>query len=228
MKLANEINQTPIEILKENVEETCTKLLLDKNNFNCKCEVSENLIDFKSMIKIYYKLYKIKNILDYFYIANSNLENKEKMLLNELDKIIKVHKMEKEEEKISFIYDDICERMLEEIAKLKYCYFINGKCLKMRYTDGFPNSKENGCCSNTYKSKGKDCKYLKEDYSCSICSISCRLFTCLYLQERGIDHSLWQYPIIDCNIGKFTRVKLVRSFFIPKEKMMRKLHNKIK
>ena len=71
-------------------------------------------------------------------------------------------------------------------------------------------------------------KKLIADSVCAICSISCRVFTCLYLQERGIDHSLWQYPIIDCTLNKLSRAKIIHNFFTPKEKIMQKLHYKLK
>ena len=149
-------------------------------------------------------------------------------MLNELNSLIKLFNIKNSEEKTSFMYDNICEKMMNEIKKLNYCDFENNKCVTMRYKDGFPNSKENGCCSNTYMDKGKDCRYLNKDHSCKICSISCRVFTCAYLQKRGIDHALWQYPIIDCSIGKLSRPKLIHNFFIPKEIMIKKLRNSIK
>jgi hypothetical protein len=88
---------------------------------------------------------------------------------------------------------------------------------------GFPDSEKNGCCNNTYLSRGKDCKYLNEDHSCGICSISCRMFTCKYLQDRGVYHALWQYPLVDCIFGVVAKSEIVYNFFIPKEEMMKKL-----
>ena len=147
----------------------------------------------------------------------------QKNMLNELKSLIEILKPKDKKEIVSNVYDIICERMLKEAHELNYCNFVDNKCITMRYTDGFPNSKENGCCANTYKDKRKNCRYLKKDYSCSICSISCRVFTCKYLQDRGIDHSLWQYSLIDCIFGKFKKQKIVFSFFTPKEEMMKKL-----
>ena len=116
----------------------------------------------------------------------------------------------------------MCSKMLEEALCLNYCDFIDDRCVTMRYTNGFPHSKINGCCANTYMDKDKNCRYLNEDHSCSICSIACRAFTCEYLQKRGIDHALWQYPIMDCTVKKLYRGSIVYGFFIPKEKMLEK------
>ena len=151
--------------------------------------------------------------------VNYDLKN---MMLIELSKLVRVCNIKNLDDKFSFIYDDICSKMLEEALNLNYCDFIDDRCVTMRYTKGFPHSKVNGCCADTYKDKNKNCRYLNDDHSCSICSIACRAFTCEYLQKRGIDHALWQYPIMDCTVKKLYRGRIVYDFFIPKEKMLEK------
>lgn len=231
LHVVNSLNKISIEELKEDIEGKCTEIMLNDNNFKSEYEKYDELIEFKEIILTYIKILKIKSIFineKVFFISEVELNNEDKMVLNELDSLIKLFSIKNDDEKISFVYDNICEKMMKEIKKLNYCNFENNKCVTMRYTRGFPNSKENGCCSNTYMDKGKDCRYLNQDHSCKICSISCRVFTCQYLQDRGIDHSLWQYPIIDCSMGKLTRAKLIHNFFIPKEIMMKKLRNKLR
>lgn len=229
LHIVNSLINTPIEELKENAENVCTKIMLDNNNFKSEYEQITENIKFKKIIDIYLKILKLKyRVENIFYIAKKELNEQEKIMLSEFNSLIKLFNIRNDEEKISYMYDSVCEKMMKEIRKLNYCNFENNNCVTMRYTDGFPNSKENGCCSNTYMDKGKNCRYLNEDYSCKICSISCRVFTCKYLQDRGIDHSLWQYPIIDCSMSKFTRAKLIHNFFIPKEIILKKLRNKLK
>ena len=44
-----------------------------------------------------------------------------------------------------------------------------------------------------------------------------------YLQKRGIDHAINQYPIIDFVVSKFSKPHVIYDFFTPKEKAVKKL-----
>lgn len=228
LNVLNSINEISIEDFKNDTEKVCTSIILKSDNFNSRYIIDKDKIKFKQMIKFYSKIVELIenhkiNEKYLFYTSEDELDETEKSMLNELSTLVQIINIKDKKEKVSKIYDIICDRMHKEAVMLNYCNFIDNKCATMRYTDGFPNSKENGCCSNTYMDKGKNCRYLKEDHSCSICSISCRVFTCKYLQDRGIDHALWQYPLIDCTMGKIKKQRIVFSFFTPKEEMMKKL-----
>lgn len=220
--------------LEKDTERVCKEILLDENNFISKCEIPEEKLELKNVIAVYAILIKqgiVNKISEKnyaFYLGdetvNYDLKN---MMLIELSKLVCVCNIKNLDDKFSFIYDDMCSKMLEEALNLNYCDFIDDRCVTMRYTKGFPHSKVNGCCANTYKDKNKNCRYLNDDHSCSICSIACRAFTCEYLQKRGIDHALWQYPIMDCTVKKLYRGRIVYGFFIPKEKMLKKFKNSI-
>ena len=220
--------------LEKDTERVCKEILLDENNFISKCEIPEEKLELKNVIAVYAILIKqgiVNKISEKnyaFYLGdetvNYDLKN---MMLIELSKLVCVCNIKNLDDKFSFIYDDMCSKMLEEALNLNYCDFIDDRCVTMRYTKGFPHSKVNGCCANTYKDKNKNCRYLNNDHSCSICSIACRAFTCEYLQKRGIDHALWQYPIMDCTVKKLYRGRIVYGFFIPKEKMLKKFKNSI-
>ncbi len=210
-----------IEELQEDVEGNCTWMLLNKNNFKSEYnEVAE--VNFKKIMRIYATL-ETKKIRDIFYMSSNKMTEIKKDLLNNISKLVKAYSFDTNEEKISYAYDEFCKQMCDEARNIPYCNFVNNKCIASRYTNGFPNSKENGCCSNTYLDKGKDCRYLKTDHSCSICSISCRAFVCYYLQKRGIDHAINQYPIIDFVVSKFSKPHVIYDFFTPKEKAVKKL-----
>ena len=228
LNLLDKINKISIDDLRRDVEGVCTKLLLDEENFKSHHSKKENLIRMKKMIKIYDRIinrYANKEMINEksFYINNS-LNKQNICLLNSISELFWLYYNQEEKERFSYAYDAICEQMLNEVKLLDYCNFKNNICITARYTDNsFPNSKENGCCNNTYKDRRKNCRYLNDDHSCSICSIACRVFTCEYLQKRGIDHSLWQYPLIDCIFSKLSRPNIIFDFFTPKEKMMKKL-----
>ena len=200
LNVLDSLNNIDIEKLKNDVEQECTNILLDKNNFNNYFVYNDNALELKSIMLIYSKIIFLTKVDNVFYISNSELDDMKKMMLNEISNLIKLYDLKNDDEMISYAYDYISNMLHQEAIELNYCNFIDNKCASSRYTKGFPNSKENGCCSNTYMDKGKDCRYLKKDHSCAIEPISCRAFSCLYLQNRGIDHSLWQYPLIDLYI----------------------------
>ena len=228
LNLLDKIDKTSEDDLRRDVEGTCTKLLLDEENFKSHHPKKENLIKMRNIIKTYDKVVNYytnkKMINDKVFYINSKFNKQNICLLNSISELFWLYYSKDEKERFSYVYDVICERMLKEVKLLNYCNFKDNICITARYTDNsFPNSKENGCCNNTYKDKKKNCRYLKDDHSCSICSISCRVFTCEYLQKRGIDHSLWQYSLIDCVFSKLSRPNIIFGFFTPKEKMMKKI-----
>ncbi|MBQ9314333.1 MAG: hypothetical protein IJ220_04945 [Clostridia bacterium] len=229
----NALYHFPMEDLENDVEKVCTDILLDRNNFQSHYFIDDAKIELKKMLVLYYKILKkigkerLQNEFMFYHIEGE-LSDMNIAMLNSISELIYVYHLEENEKILSYVYDNISRQMLEEAKKLNYCNFLNNTCVGMRYTDNsFPNSEENGCCNNTYKDKGKNCRYMKDDHSCSISSISCRVFTCQYLQNRGIDHSLWQYPLIDCVFKKLARTKIIYDFFTPKEVMMKKLKHGI-
>ena len=231
LHIANSLNEITIDKLKGNVEKVITNIMLNDLNFKNEYKYLDDKIELKLVMKIYSEIlvesnYNINKV--FYYPSKDEYNLKEKMLLNEIENLIKMFNIRDEKERSSYIYDYMCERMMKEIKALNYCKFENNKCVTSRYTKGFPKSKENGCCANTYLDKRKNCRYLNKDYSCKICSISCRVFTCKYLQDRGIDHSLWQYPIIDCSMGKITRSKIIHGFFTPKDVIIKRIYKGIR
>lgn len=229
LNVLNSLSKLSIDDLKRNVEGECTQLLLKEDNYILHHHLPNSNIKMKNIINVYSKLLKTvgkEKVMsdEIFYLVEGELDDYQISKLNAISELFWLYATKEKEEIVSYAYDKICAQMLEEATKLQYCNFVNNVCASARYTDNtFPNSKENGCCNNTYQDRKKNCRYLKEDHSCAICSISCRVFTCAYLQKKGIDHSLWQYPIIDCVFSRLARPKIVYGFFIPREKMMKKL-----
>mgnify|MGYP003295727795 CR=1 FL=1 len=237
LNVLNSLNTISEDELTNDTEKACTDILLNEDNFNSKYAVPDYCINLKRIMNMYFEILNKVEVLQIannylFYtmkdiqIKDNELSEKTKFLLNELTLLVKVFNIKEKQDRNSLVYDLMCNRMLNETQKIGYCYFKDNKCVTSRYTKGFPKSKENGCCNNTYKDKKKNCRYLNEDHSCAICSISCRIFTCVYLQRRGIDHALFQYPVIDCLYSKSTKYKMIYGFFTPKERMIKKISHK--
>ncbi len=225
--VCKELTRMPYEVIKQDIEKACTTLLLEKNCFQLPFPKDKTKIKLKRFLKAYQtiiesvKEFKIGS--EYLFYKSIKKDEYYTNMLNEISLIVEIFTLPDHIEQVSRIYDISCERMLKEAHALGYCDFENNRCIASRYTNGFPNSLENGCCQNTYKDRGKNCRYLNKDHSCQICAISCRMFTCGYLQKRGIDHALFQYPLIDIAFGKLKRTEIIYDFFTPKEVMMKKL-----
>ena len=231
LNMSDTMIKTSLEDFKQKTQETCDNVVTRKENFKFPLKEDKTQITVKQLIQLYRMLLKTKKLRLIenryaFYLGNcdSQMHIQE---LNELSVVFDTYSLLDEKEVMSRIYDIVCKRMLDEAMKIGYCDFIDNKCASMRngfkYGITYPNTMENGCCGNTYLDKEANCRYLKEDHSCSICCISCRLFTCGYLQLKGIDHSLKNYPIIDIGFNKFKKIDIVHDFFTPKEKILEKL-----
>ena len=120
----------------------------------------------------------------------------------------------------------MCNYLDSEFAK-NICDFQNDKCGEKRKTNSLV-----GCC-RPYKSKMLGlllasscnrvavCKYLI-DKKCSVECISCKLFTCDYLHNKGVQFKLKDIELLkDFNIVQKYIIKY--SVFTPKEKILNRL-----
>ena len=133
-------------------------------------------------------------------------------------------RLKKNEARIRYeiIYDKACKYLDSEFEK-GLCEFENDKCgaaVKFLY----------GCCKQ-YKNKLFAqllpwnklviCEYLKNK-KCSVQCISCKLYTCRYLQKKGIRFRAKDIEILkEFNI--IQRYIIDKSLFVPKEKIMKRL-----
>lgn len=122
--------------LEKDTERVCKEILLDENNFISKCEIPEEKLELKNVIAVYAILIKqgiVNKISEKnyaFYLGdetvNYDLKN---MMLIELSKLVCVCNIKNLDDKFSFIYDDMCSKMLEEALNLNYCDFIDDRCV---------------------------------------------------------------------------------------------------
>lgn len=113
------------EVLKEYTEKICKNILLDEKNFISKFEASKETLKLKDIIIAYAMLIKQdivslnENESYAFYIGDENINNDMKnAMLVELFKLLRVCNIKGLEDKFSFIYDDMCSKMLEEALTL--------------------------------------------------------------------------------------------------------------
>ena len=127
------------------------------------------------------------------------------------------------------IHDKVCDYLDSEFYGKNICDFENNKCGEKRNTSSLV-----GCC-RPYKSKllgpllpascnrVDACKYLNlEDGKCRNKNISCKLYTCDYLRNKGIQFKINDIELLkDFNI--IQKYILKYSVFIPKEKLINRL-----
>ncbi len=160
---------------------------------------------------------KIANI----YCRDININTNNSQTILELSKLIHTLGITDKKDRLSYIYDSLCSYLEEDITLYSYCNFSENKCIAQRdplNKTGWPKNKYNGCCFDIEGKK--DCEHLL-DKSCKIECISCRLFTCKYLKDRGIDYSLRKNLQVKCFISLFKSRDFVWNFFTEKEKTLK-------
>lgn len=188
-----------------------------------KCDLEKNI---RKLEKAYYLNKKQnkdnKNIILLY--KNYNGSNKQKDILKILSKAVILIQIEDKKERISKVYDFLCEYLENDIKLLKYCDFRNSACVaqrdKINDKRTFPKYEKDGCC-HSYLSPNK-CEYLNKDNSCDITCISCRAFVCKYLQERGQGYNFFNSVIFRCFCSPLNNKDFVWNFFQPKGFILKK------
>lgn len=146
-----------------------------------------------------------------------------KIKVREVCTCLKTISINNKREKIEYIYDKLCERIDKDLVVYKYCNFNNNKCIAQRDNqnkNGYPVNECNGCC---YKVEEKiECEKLKNK-ECTTSCISCRLFICKYLQDRGIEYKVTDNLQIRTFFNFMQRPILVWSFFRTREEIIKEL-----
>lgn len=150
--------------------------------------------------------------------------------LDSIEDVKKVLKYDKIEDRYNFIYDRICEIIDNKFRENNYCDFKNDKCIANR--EDKVKHTEMGCCYEFinnkiyYKHLGI-CKYMK-DRKCSEKCITCKLFTCDYLKEKGIKFSSKDFLMVKCFFNKKQEDIITYNFFKKKSEIIEKLLEKSK
>lgn len=139
--------------------------------------------------------------------------------IKELSELIGILTYRNLEDRYNYLYELLCNKLEVDIERYNYCIFINDKCIAQREKSKWPENEYDGCCYNV--SKKEKCEYLNSKKSCDISCISCRLFTCRYLKDRGIDYDIRRNVIARTFTNIMQRPVFVWNFFTPKEKILK-------
>ena len=182
----------------------------------------------KKILKLRKKVIKNKKIENdkngiIFNVHNFEEDNEiHKNFINALNSILKDDKRKMYE----YIYDTVCNYLDSCFYGKNLCDFENNKCGEKRNT-----SCEVGCCRyyknrilGPFKINNElvQCKYLK-NYKCSAKCLSCKLFTCDYLQKKGIKFRIKDILLLDAFFNIVQKFILKIMVYTPKETMIKLL-----
>lgn len=131
-------------------------------------------------------------------------------------------------ERYNYIYDTVCDYLDGFFYGKNLCDFKNNKCGEKRSTN---SDSYVGCCHH-YKIKLLGpllsnnltlCEYLKEDYTCGAKCIGCKLFTCDYLEKKGIKFRIKDILLLDVFFNPLQKYFIKTMVFTPKEQVIKKL-----
>ncbi len=169
-------------------------------------------------------LKEISQICDYtlYYVAmkddNNQFSNEDIFFINELNKY---HLALKASDTVDYVYDTVCKDMDEMFGKYRFCNFKNNKCFSQRHKslkNNYPTPNTDGCC---FKVFGK-CKYNNKDGTCKVKCISCKLYTCPYLNKFGVGTRLSEFILMRNLIDTNKKKRIIYSFFKSKDVILKK------
>ncbi len=127
-------------------------------------------------------------------------------------------------ERYNYIYDTVCNYLDSYFYGKDLCDFPNNKCGEKRNTSSLT-----GCCHHfRIKCLGPLtklvlCEYLKEDYTCGAKCISCKLFTCDYLEKKGIKFRIKDILLLNVFFNPLQKYFIKYMVFTPKDKIIKRL-----
>lgn len=155
------------------------------------------------------------------YLINYDNENyQENEFINAINAIFYKNRYER----YNYIYDTVCDYLDNFFYKKNLCDFKDNKCGEKRNT-----SSTWGCCRH-YKvkligplTKWVVCEHLKEDYTCDAKCIGCKLFTCDYLQSKGIKFKIKDILLLNVFFNPLQKFFIKYMVYTPKEKVIKRL-----
>ena len=128
-------------------------------------------------------------------------------------------------ERYNYIYDTVCNYLDGYFYGKNLCDFKNNKCGEKRGT-----SSTTGCCHHfKHKALGPfsklvQCEYLnKENHTCDAKCLSCKLFTCDYLESKGIKFRIKDILLLNVFFNPLQKYFIKYMVFTPKEKILKRL-----
>lgn len=143
---------------------------------------------------------------------------------NEYLSTIEAFNIKNRKERISYIYDYLCNYFDKDMQEHNYCKFENGTCIANRL--GYSIHEKDGCC---YIRKKGLCQYLT-DKGCINPNPSCKIYMCSYLNnvKKIPNYDTKKIFLTSCFFSYKEHTFFKRHYFITKEEYINKYLEKIK
>ena len=182
------------------------------NNIDSKLRISEKDYSYDLIIS---SIPRIIKICKWYNVDFEVIEVKNRPI-NSLKDIETAINIKDKREKISFIYDKVCDYLDYDFIKNNKCLFMNNKCISDRNKSYI---KDCGCCR---AKNGKLCEYLK-DNRCTIRNMGCKFFVCSTLKKQGISYKINSFPLLKYFCSFRQKIVLRYTIFVPKEKVLERV-----
>ncbi|MBQ8891386.1 MAG: hypothetical protein IJ068_00775 [Bacilli bacterium] len=188
---------------------------------------NDNLVISLNKTNIKYYIKNTRKIKKYCDNRNLNLKlfydnklvseiNNEDADLKDMTTIMKAINIKDKSERFNYIYDMICSVLDLKIKEENYCEFKDNICIRDRENQC---DHRNGCCECNGRGL---CQYLVNG-KCQINCISCKLFTCKFLENRGIKQNINDHVLVKYFFSHKQIDILKYSFWTPKEVIIERL-----
>lgn len=135
-------------------------------------------------------------------------------------------------EQYEYIYDNVCSYLDNKFKENNYCDFKNNQCIENRQSRSPHHSM--GCCYSFDYAGLFDPGFTKnvqlcEHLNCKTCStkcISCKIFTCKYLRDKGVHFYTNELLLLDCFFNNKQKLILKYNFFKTRDQIINKLLEK--
>lgn len=233
IKHISNINELPSDII--DIKHMNLKKFFRRKSFIVKIDFKE--IDRTEYKRILKRLLRIKNVISKFKIECGSFEKDKKVIAYTInydnenkdnnDFILALNAIFQNTryDRYNYIYDTVCDYLDGYFYGKNYCDFKNNKCGEKRNT-----SSTTGCCHHfKYKllgplSKFVLCEYLNsENYTCDAKCLPCKLFTCDYLEKKGIKFKIKDILLLDVFFNPIQKYFIKYMVFTPKEKIIKRL-----
>lgn len=196
------------------------------NDYNFAVKVVKNLILINQFSKeLDFKIGYNNNDINFTYCFTNNSFPYFKDIIDAI-KCINISDIK---EKYEYIYDTVCNFLDAQFIKNNFCDFKNDQCIANRL--GQTSHSSMGCCYSFKYASFFDFRLIKDiklcSYinckSCSTKCITCKLYTCKYLQKQNIKFDTHKILLLECFFNKKQHLILSSNFFTSKEEILYKL-----
>ena len=218
-KIKNNTSHIGIKMIKQ-LTKQFNLVINPSNDFNETKWIIENLIELKKLCSKFELTY-----------TSSIQKSEHTKYISDIETALKALEITDKKEQYTLIYENVCDYLDNQFREKNICDFKNDKCIANRENKTAHSIM--GCCysfeyagffSPQFIKNEQLCKY-QQNRNCTTKCITCKLFTCKYLKEKGIKFDLHKILLLECFFNKKQHSILTSNFFKTEEEIINNLVN---